>query len=962
MITLDKALAHLQQCADATTPNAPITTVRTVSVRRLAIVAALLLSLANAATGFARVNTPVAAQDSMPATFRLSDSLEAMDNKDLVYNKYYDKDLAGISAFHEAFSKIFVEPVSTKDRHQLLIDSINAYRLQLAMTSIIPLWEKIAAANADKVKDISKAQGCYAIFKMQTQAKGLLTKDDLDEATAEKTLEYTKLSNRISSPVVQRRMTQAVFSMTKQLASDLLSGKKAKIVTTDYTVNDKEFETLAKQYLKASGVENVSDMMAAGIDNMNDGNLAQKAQARDQVRNMADAVTDVMPYIMLNVYTKDDLRRLLDLVQAPNANAEIQKGMQTIMSQTASFDIPTLLESVKDNTDQEIAKWVEQTYGIELPEVEALPRVKATIPLRNGSYTGEIWNSLPDGVGVYTDKKKQTYSGRFKAGKMSGLILLTNGNGKKQWELYVNGKKEELPAGQRGSSTVTKKGVTLSGKIADGALYGHGRAKYDLGNGQSMEIYGDFDGFDGLSAGGVRNSHIIVKTQGETRVFEGDIDATLSGKGSLTMSSVTPDGTVRVLADGRFQNGQLIGRGIMSIEQQGSKSGIMGTFFDYLPYGYAQWADSDKDGTEAYAGYRCADKTVGEYKGSSHYVTNDATIDYNGEYLNGKFDGKGQLQTAAAGASGLLATSSLSQTATTNTSAPPMSASQEVFGIAEQMPQFPGGPQAMFKWISDNAQYPAEAHARGAHGRVIVTFVVEKDGSISNAKVARSVDSLLDIEALRVTKSMPRWIPGLNDGKAVRVKYSMPVAFKLTMAPKPAETTGTGQLQTGDASTSGLQETMLPSSLSLAAAAASLQATITGNAAVAEKTMSEEKVKAEVGDSVWADFVSEKVVFYVVEQMPKFPGGPDALFGYLSTHIKYPVVAEENGVQGRVIVNFLIGADGRVLAARVTKSVDPSLDKEAIRVVKAMPKWTPGRQNGKAVPVIYTVPVTFRLQ
>ena len=892
----------------------------------ITLVAALMLSLPNAATGFARVNTPTAAQDTTPVTFRLSDSREAIDNKDLVYEyKYYDKDLAGIRAFHEAFSKIFVEPVSTKDRHQLLIDSINAYRLQLAMTGIIPLWEKIAAANADKVKDISKAQGCYAIFKMQTQAKGLLTKDDIDEATAEKTLEYTKLSNRISSPVVQRRMTQAVQSVAGKLASDVLSGKNPEVVTTDYTVNDKEFETLAKQYLKASGTGNVSDMMAAGIDQMGKGNLAEKAQAKDLVQKIADAVVEVMPYAMLEVYTKDDLRRLLDLVQAPNANAEIQKSMQTIMSQTASFDIPTLLESVKNNTDQEIAKWVEQTYGIELPEVEALPRVKATIPLRNGSYTGEIWNSLPDGVGVYTDKKKQTYSGRFKAGKMSGLILLTKENGKKQWELYVNGKKEKLPAGQRGSSTVTKKGVTLSGKIADGALYGQGWAKYDLGNGRSMEIYGDFDGFDGLSAGGVRNSHIIVKTQGETKVFEGDIDATLSGKGSLTISSVTPDGTVRVLADGRFQKGNLVGKGIMSIEQPGSKSGIMGTFFDYLPYGYAQWADSDKDGTEAYAGYRCADKTVGEYKGSSHYVTNDATI----------------------------------------TSAPPMSASQEVFDIAEQMPQFPGGPQAMFKWISDNAQYPAEAHARGAHGRVIVTFVVEKDGSISNAKVARSVDSLLDIEALRVTKAMPRWTPGLNDGKAVRVKYSMPVAFKLTTAPKLAENTGTGQLQTGDANTSSLQETMLPSSQSLAAAAASLQAAITGNAAgnaaVAEKTMSEEKVKAEVGDSVWADFVSGKVV-YVVEQMPKFPGGPDALYGYLSTHIKYPVVAEENGVQGRVIVNVLIGADGRVLAARVTKSVDPSLDKEAIRVVMSMPKWIPGRQSGKAVPVIYVMPVTFRLQ
>ena len=106
----------------------------------------------------------------------------------------------------------------------------------------------------------------------------------------------------------------------------------------------------------------------------------------------------------------------------------------------------------------------------------------------------------------------------------------------------------------------------------------------------------------------------------------------------------------------------------------------------------------------------------------------------------------------------------------------------------------------------------------------------------------------------------------------------------------------------------------------------------------------------------------ETKVFDVVEQMPSFPGGDAELMKFLSTHIKYPVVAEENGIQGRVIATFVVERDGSISDVKVIKSVDPSLDKEAIRVLKSMPRWIPGKQNGSAVRVKYTVPVTFRLQ
>lgn len=117
-----------------------------------------------------------------------------------------------------------------------------------------------------------------------------------------------------------------------------------------------------------------------------------------------------------------------------------------------------------------------------------------------------------------------------------------------------------------------------------------------------------------------------------------------------------------------------------------------------------------------------------------------------------------------------------------------------------------------------------------------------------------------------------------------------------------------------------------------------------------------EPVKAEPKPEV------ENKVFDVVEQMPSFPGGPSALMQYLSSNIKYPVVAQENGVQGRVVVSFVVERDGSITDVQVARSVDPSLDREAQRVVRSMPKWIPGKQNGQAVRVKYNVPVAFRLQ
>lgn len=201
------------------------------------------------------------------------------------------------------------------------------------------------------------------------------------------------------------------------------------------------------------------------------------------------------------------------------------------------------------------------------------------------------------------------------------------------------------------------------------------------------------------------------------------------------------------------------------------------------------------------------------------------------------------------------------------------------------MPEFPGGQEALMAFINDNIKYPTQAVEVGLEGRVVCDFIIEKDGSVSNVKVAESADSLLDAEAVRVLTSMSAWTPGQNEsGEAVRVKYVIPVTFML-------------------------------------------------------------------------DGTRDQV-----EQQPEFPGGMEAYLDFMTKNIKYPVECEKNGVEGRVLLDVVIDEEGNVTEPKVKKSVDPLLDAEALRVVKMMPKWTPGMNEGKAVKVLYTVPFTFRLK
>lgn len=106
---------------------------------------------------------------------------------------------------------------------------------------------------------------------------------------------------------------------------------------------------------------------------------------------------------------------------------------------------------------------------------------------------------------------------------------------------------------------------------------------------------------------------------------------------------------------------------------------------------------------------------------------------------------------------------------------------------------------------------------------------------------------------------------------------------------------------------------------------------------------------------------TEQNPFVLVEQMPEFPGGDNALLAYLQKNIKYPAKALKNNIQGTVIINFIVNADGSIRQAKVTRGIGGNCDEEALRVVNKMPKWKPGKQGGETVPVYYDVPVTFKI-
>ncbi|WP_290539563.1 TonB family protein [Alistipes sp.] len=248
-------------------------------------------------------------------------------------------------------------------------------------------------------------------------------------------------------------------------------------------------------------------------------------------------------------------------------------------------------------------------------------------------------------------------------------------------------------------------------------------------------------------------------------------------------------------------------------------------------------------------------------------------------------------------------------------------AEDEPFLIAEKMPSFRGGDLNTFRiWVQEHLQYPAEAVKRKIQGRVILNFTVEKEGSISDIEILRSPDKLLADEACRVIASLPAgaWTPGEQRGEKVRVKYTLPLDFRM----EPTKTT--------EKPASAAVSTPAPASTPASAPASAS---------------------------------AEDEVFLITEVMPSFRGGDLNTFRiWVQEHLQYPAEAVKRKIQGRVILNFTVEKEGSISDIEILRSPDKLLADEVRRVIGSMPadSWTPGRQRGQNVRVKLTIPVDFR--
>ena len=232
------------------------------------------------------------------------------------------------------------------------------------------------------------------------------------------------------------------------------------------------------------------------------------------------------------------------------------------------------------------------------------------------------------------------------------------------------------------------------------------------------------------------------------------------------------------------------------------------------------------------------------------------------------------------------------------------------FLIAETMPLFPmqegdnpgyGDLNTFRTWVQANVKYPAEAFRNGEQGRVVLSFVVEKDGSVSNIQILQTPGKAFSEETRRVVAASPKWKPGEQRGEKVRVRYTLPVDFRITATAQDTKT-------------------------------------------------SENKGSGEEP-------------FLVVDTPPQFNGGDIGEFRrWVQMNVKYPAEALGKNIYGKVLVTFVIEKDGSVGNAEIFKSPDKSLADEVLRVIGKSPKWTPGKQRGEAVRVKFGMPVDFAVQ
>ena len=243
-----------------------------------------------------------------------------------------------------------------------------------------------------------------------------------------------------------------------------------------------------------------------------------------------------------------------------------------------------------------------------------------------------------------------------------------------------------------------------------------------------------------------------------------------------------------------------------------------------------------------------------------------------------------------------------------------ISSSDRIYEDPDIIPIFVGGTGDMHRFIANTLSYPTEAVESNAQGLVVYTFVVEKDGSLSNFNIIHKADPLLNEEALRILMNMPAWRPARHNGEVVRSETYVPMYFKLN---KNAQT----------------QYASKTSSSATARAYAKTDVTILDN----------------------------YEILTIVDKMPEYEYGESGLSKFIAHNIRYPREALQQGIEGRILCSFIVGDDGSISNIEVVNGISQDLDDEAIRVLGLMPRWKPGENNGEKVNVKCLLPIDFTI-
>lgn len=241
--------------------------------------------------------------------------------------------------------------------------------------------------------------------------------------------------------------------------------------------------------------------------------------------------------------------------------------------------------------------------------------------------------------------------------------------------------------------------------------------------------------------------------------------------------------------------------------------------------------------------------------------------------------------------------------------------SNVVYEVVEIQPSPPGGMAGWNKYLSENLRYPPNAQRKGIEGTVIVDFVVNTDGTTTDIEILRSVGGGCDEEVIRIVKGSPKWTPGMQRGTPVRTRMRLPLRFML------------GGTDTSRDSTE-----------------------VSLNAVPLPLTDGQDSTKE-----------NSEIFFDLVDTPPSPVGGLEAWSRHLSENLTYPTSARMKGIQGTVLVSFIVNTDGSIEEIELVQGIGGGCDEEAIRTIKISPNWTPGMIKGKAVRTRMKIPIRFKL-